>query len=662
MKYRAEIDGLRALAVFPVILFHAGYGMFSGGFVGVDIFLVISGYLITTIILREIEEGRFSIAKFYERRARRILPALYFIIILSIPVAWLTLPPDLLENFGQSVAATVLFSNNILLYVTSSYWGAASELKPLLHTWSLAIEEQYYILFPLFLISTWRFGKTTVVQLLFLFFFVSLALSHWGAYNKPTATFFLLHTRLWEIVLGVFCAFYLIKKHDHDSKPLEEVLSLFGLFLIIFSIFAFNETTPSPSFYTLAPTVGTALVILFANKGTFTNKFLRQRLLVGVGLISYSSYLWHQTLFAFYRTESIWLDQDKTDLPALITLSFLMGYLSWRFVERPFRTKEKFSRKTIFSLSISTAILLAGIGVSMHFGEGFYNRAKDFTSLEIDTQRDLDQECIPLNISNDFKACKYGNKNSSPPKLALIGDSHAKAIVPVLASLSEEDGSSFLLIYNGGCPPLIGVNVELELGDRDMEGCLKLAQAQLDYIKKEQIKNVLLAARWSLYTSGDYTWRKKSHFLTSHMSKEISKQNTLQVFESSLSQTIKSYKSLGTEVSILMQVPQQKYPAEYMYYQLSLRGKSNEERDKAIKRNSVSFMEHARLQKENRDIFETLKTELEFRLINPDEMFCNKSGECPIGTISESYYVDEDHLDINGALKLKPFLISIMQD
>ena len=209
MQYRAEIDGLRALAVLPVVLFHAGFEWFSGGFVGVDVFFVISGYLITTIIISEMAEDKFSIVNFYERRARRILPALFFVMAVSIPFSWFLLTPIDLKDFGESLVAVSTFSSNFLFWKESDYFATAAELKPLLHTWSLAVEEQYYILFPIFLMLTWHLGLMKIVLLLMLIFGLSLSFAHWGTLNYPNAAFYLLPTRGWELLCGVFAAIYL---------------------------------------------------------------------------------------------------------------------------------------------------------------------------------------------------------------------------------------------------------------------------------------------------------------------------------------------------------------------------------------------------------------------------------------------------------------------
>ena len=199
MKYRAEIDGLRALAVVPVILFHAGFELFSGGFVGVDVFFVISGYLITTILIEDIDNNRFSIVNFYDRRARRILPALFFVMLVCIPFAWMWMLPNQMNDFAKSLVAVTLFASNILFWRESGYFDAAAEEKPLLHTWSLAVEEQYYLLFPIFLILAWRFGKNRVFWMIVLMAAISLLLSEWGWRNQTTANFYLAPTRAWEL-------------------------------------------------------------------------------------------------------------------------------------------------------------------------------------------------------------------------------------------------------------------------------------------------------------------------------------------------------------------------------------------------------------------------------------------------------------------------------
>ncbi|MFZ0423997.1 MAG: acyltransferase, partial [Xanthobacteraceae bacterium] len=308
MNYRSEIDGLRAVAVVPVILFHGGFQLFSGGFVGVDIFFVISGYLITSVIIAEEKAGEFSLISFYERRARRILPALFFVMLACLPFAWLWMDPFELKEFSKSLSTVSVFASNIEFWRESGYFAADTELKPLLHTWSLAVEEQYYVLFPLFMIFCWQFGTRWTIGLFGAIASVSLATAEWGSVNHLAGTFYFLPTRAWELLLGASVALHHFARKDTDiaaiNRPLGEVAGIAGIVLITYSVFAFDKTTPFPSLYTLIPTIGTVLIISFATQRTFVGRLLGGRLPTGIGLISYSAYLWHQPMFAFARLHS----------------------------------------------------------------------------------------------------------------------------------------------------------------------------------------------------------------------------------------------------------------------------------------------------------------------------------------------------------------------
>ena len=396
MKYRAEIDGLRALAVLPVILFHAGFEWFSGGFVGVDVFFVISGYLITTIIITEMAEGKFSIVNFYERRARRILPALFFVMLACLPFAWLWLNPNDLRDFGISLIAVSTFSSNILFFMEGGYFGTAAELKPLLHTWSLAIEEQYYILFPIFLMLTWRLGIKWILILLSIAFFASLGYAQLRVDTYPSATFFFLGTRGWELLVGVFAAFYLKFNTHLKSHFVNQSLSLLGFGMIVYSIIVFDKTTPFPSLYALVPTIGTGLLILCAVPKTFIHKLLSLKFIVGMGLISYSAYLWHQPLLAFAR-HRIFGELSELILIALCLISLVMAWFSWRYVEKPFRNREQIDRRSIFIFSGCLPIIFIIIGLSIDHKSGFNGRYSEevqpYLTMEWEGLNALNFEC-----------------------------------------------------------------------------------------------------------------------------------------------------------------------------------------------------------------------------------------------------------------------------
>jgi peptidoglycan/LPS O-acetylase OafA/YrhL len=362
LNRKREIDGLRALAVLPVILFHADVSIFSGGFVGVDVFFIISGYLITSIVIAELELGTFSLIHFYERRCRRILPALYAALILITPFAWVVLPPAELAEYSKSLAAVPLFVSNFHFASSGNYFETAAELKPLLHTWSLAVEEQYYLVFPIFLALIWRVGKRKVALTIFAIGITSLLAAQVGSTYKPIPNFFLLPTRIWELALGGLIAFYRSSSHVFKpSRRLNELLSGCGFLLLTSSFFYFNKNIPYPSLYTLIPTMGTLLLLLYSNENTIIGRVLSCKVMVYIGLISYSAYLWHQPVLALSRYYFITL--NNIQIIVLLAIITICAIISYRFIETPFRNINLISTKYVFILSIGVGIIIVVFGV-----------------------------------------------------------------------------------------------------------------------------------------------------------------------------------------------------------------------------------------------------------------------------------------------------------
>lgn len=377
MNYRSEIDGLRAIAVVPVVFFHAGYEKFSGGYVGVDIFFVISGFLIATIIMTELEADKFSLTKFYERRARRILPALFFVIGVSYIFAWIWLPSGYFKEYSQSLVSVAVFFSNVFFWSNSGYFDTESELQLLLHTWSLAVEEQFYMLFPLFLMASWKFGRKLVLSLLFGILCISLFAADFLVRDFPNASFFLLPTRIWELTIGIVAAIFCLNRPVRKKTAIDEALSLLGLLGIIYAIFAFNPSTAVPGAIALVPTLGAVLIIVFAKTGTFVQQLLSIKFIVGIGLISYSLYLWHQPVLALARHRLLGDISDIT--PILFAIVLAAALFSWYFVERPFRSK-KFSKKAIFQLSLGGMIVMIIAGWVGHLQQGFPERRISYLS------------------------------------------------------------------------------------------------------------------------------------------------------------------------------------------------------------------------------------------------------------------------------------------
>lgn len=504
MRYRREIDGLRAVAVLPVILFHAGFSVFSGGYVGVDVFFVISGYLITTILINELEQGNFSIVRFYERRARRILPALFVVMLSCLPFAYMWMMPEQLKDFGQSLVATVLFGSNILFWRESGYFAAAAELKPLLHTWSLAVEEQYYLLFPIFLLVLWRFGRRPLLWSIVGIAALSLLLAEWGWRNEPGANFYLAPTRAWELLTGSICAFMTVGKIQRSSN----LLSMAGLACIIFAIFIYDENTPFPSIYALLPVMGTALVLLFAAKGTWVANLLSLRGFVGIGLISYSAYLWHQPLFAFARLRSL-SEPSHLLMSALALAALILAWATWYFVEQPFRKRPTPllpTQRNVFVASGIVGAVFAGIGIFGHVGNGFPERFESDVPLVLAAAQDrggrpCEDESISILEGYPVTGCAYIT-NGKPVSVALFGDSHSRSISGPLGDLLQKEGISYLDVSHNGCIPF--EELSLWRFDRiEKNRCAEFTASFLEIIAQMEVQTLVLTARFPLYLRGE---------------------------------------------------------------------------------------------------------------------------------------------------------------
>lgn len=494
MDYRREIDGLRAVAVLPVILFHAGLTVFRGGFVGVDVFFVLSGYLITAILLAELQTGRYSIARFYERRIRRILPALVVVLLACIPPAWAWMRPDQMAEFGQSLVAVVLFASNILFWRTTGYFDAPADLKPLLHTWSLAVEEQYYLVFPLALAVLWRFGRARAFWVMVGLAAFSLAAAEWGWRHKPVAAFYLAPTRAWELFAGSLCAFALTG--PRPPRP-NDLLAGVGLAAILAAIFLLDGSQPWPSLWTLIPVGGTALIVLFAGPKTWTARLLGAPPLVGIGLISYSAYLWHQPLFAFARLRSL-AEPSTALMLGLAAVSLGLAWASWAWVEQPFRRRPLPvlpQRGRLFGAALATGLGIAALGGVAVLTDGLPGRltpeARAAAEAGVPVWRDCGADV----------ACRIGADQGQGTGIAFVGDSHLGRYTWALDRALAERGLSANLVTGGFCAPLMDFGTEDPVKNaaqcRDAFG--PAFRAVLD---DPGISTVVLAAEWANYTSG----------------------------------------------------------------------------------------------------------------------------------------------------------------
>jgi peptidoglycan/LPS O-acetylase OafA/YrhL len=624
MQYRREIDGLRAVAVIPVVLFHAGFEIFSGGYVGVDVFFVISGYLITSIIISELEQGEFSIVRFYERRARRILPALFFVMLVCIPFAWIWMTPSQIEDFGRSLVAVSLFASNILFWSKIDYFAPAAEQNPLLHTWSLAVEEQYYMLFPLLLLLAWRFGRPRVLYMIAAIAVVSLLLCEWGWRHTPVANFYLAPTRAWELLAGSLCAFMQFGKEQKRN----DVLAALGLGLIVFAILVFDASTPFPSLYALAPVGGTALIILFGASGTWTARLLSLRPIVGIGLISYSIYLWHQPLFAFARIYNPHTPSQLTML-CLAALSLVLAYFSWQYIEKPFRRKQRRllpSRPLMLHASTTALLLFLVGGAVAHATDGFRAlRSTDMQELLMKTVEESPKREACHTEGRGYgdpdASCEYFAENV---RFAIFGDSHAVELAYALADLLEEHDIGIKHYSISSCPPSYRKQY-------DESACSTWTTAALNsIIGNDRIDTVVVSYRINAYLFG---WHEEIY---PQIPMETSETQRRTVWDS-YTNIIRDFIAAGKRVVLVLQAPELPDRMEALIYGSASPGAVIQGLSRDWWTERTAFLrQHLR------------EIPAGVVIVDPADLFCDETV-CYAGQHSISYYYDDDHMSLAGA-------------
>lgn len=495
MKYRPDIDGLRAVAVVPVVLYHLGGGhIVPGGYVGVDIFFVISGYLITQLISAEMHAGRYSIAGFYARRARRIFPALFVMCAIYLALVVRFYVPDEVDTFRRSLIATTFFFSNIYFYFTQGYFSPAAVTKPLLHTWSLAVEEQYYIGFPIVLLLVRRYCARREKPILMGLALLSLLSSAWLVWSDPPAAFYLPQSRAWELLLGSLLA---IGAWPAVRKAASaEVLGALGLTLIAVSVFFYRNGTPFPGLAALTPCIGAALVIHSgAHCVPSTSRLLAIAPLRFIGLISYSLYLWHWPVYiaANYFFERL----NALDKVAMLLVSVVLATLSWHFIEKPFRRKPyRLAQRHVLSAGAAAMVVLAVLAVVS------YPLSFKIWKLPADAQKilallDYDQDgpvragsCFLSAAGNDFALFNEAtclHMSAAKKNYLLLGDSHAADLWAGFARVNPD--VNILQATASECKPL--------LNGTGSRACTALMQFMFkDFLPKHHLDAILLSGRW----------------------------------------------------------------------------------------------------------------------------------------------------------------------
>jgi peptidoglycan/LPS O-acetylase OafA/YrhL len=632
--HRVEIDGLRAIAILGVVLFHYGVSPLGGGFAGVDVFFVISGYLITSIIAREVSVGEFSFERFYERRVRRLLPALAVMLtVTTIAALWLFLPSDLLA-LSKTMLATLLFSSNLFFWRTAGYFDSASELDPLLHTWSLAVEEQFYIGLPFILLLVHAFFPKRQRLILWGITLASLIACVALQRNHSSMVFYLSPFRAWELGAGSLLA--VGPREYRIANWLREGLTSFALIVLVLSLVLVKAGPTFPGWQALFPVLSTAVLIgLTSGADCSTKRVLQSRPLAYIGRISYSLYLWYLPILSFYRYLIV-VDPSAAQKCMLIVGTVLVASLSFHFVEQPFRTRSS-ERHTnqLFRLSVVTIACFIVGSASSILTRGFPWRF-DAQVRAADAER---YPSIPFLRCIDNRVYEQGGPPrclagalAVPPTFLIWGDSHALAWMPALEGSLAAGGRSAELALESACPPLLGV------ANPSNVHCEAVNDAIFSHISKSpQISTVVLTAAWVSYSAtSPYQLR---------YAKAVA--GNEHVFPPALRATVAALRRLGKKVWIIGPTPGG--PAGILLWRArSLRSPINPPptvREDEFTRRAAIF----------RGIADSLVVEGQIAFSDPSPQFCRRNAVCDYLRNEQPLYRDAGHLSVQGARMLTPF-------
>lgn len=631
LAYRPDIDGLRAVAVLSVVFCHAGFHC-PGGFVGVDVFFVISGYLIAGLILKELKQGTFTLTNFWERRIRRIVPPLVVVVMATLVASWFILMPADFAAFGKSVAGLALLASNVQFWKSIDYFDNAAEEKPLLHTWSLSVEEQFYIFVPVFLLLLAKRSKLNrAFLLLAAAAVVSFGLSIFWTHRHPTTNFYLLPTRAWELFAGALLAFS-PKCGIEKKKWLLELLASAGMAMILVPCFVYDAKTPFPGLTALPPVLGSALLIwVGASTAGFSwiGRTLASRPVVFVGLISYSLYLWHWPLFSLTRYLSA-----KAPITAvwwlLIAASVVLATISWRFVETPFRRRQVLAnRSQLFAVTAVLFTFMLGGGVFLFKANGFEGRINARTKNLVETGkfdhsyvRELELQDIPNNL------VRLGDTNK-PASVLIWGDSHAMAVLPMIDQLGKETGTAVDAATHAATPPVIGYFSRNEWGMN--KRALPFNAAILEHIKNAKPRAVILISYWNMHAGNAE-------------------------FQEALLKTVHEIQSVGTSVYLMKDVPIYEFNVQKALVRASYKGDN-------LDRFALTRSEYVSADKIPEGFIEKLK-QASVHILDPISLLMARSDSEKFTPFDSggSFYYDGNHLSTYGSLALRPLFTPILKD
>ena len=633
-NYRPDIDGLRAIAVLAVVFGHAKLG-FSGGYVGVDVFFVISGYLITQLIVRDLEAGAFSLAKFWERRIRRIMPAMVVMVVLTWLAGWLWLLPEDFILLGRSVLAQAAMVSNYYFYTVSGYFAPVSAEAPLLHTWSLAVEEQFYVLFPVLLFWIYRWSKRAILPCLSFAAALSFGWAIWWSHSHAWANYYFLPTRAWELLLGACLACR--QPRFLASSSTRNVLSVAGLVAILWAMLSYDQDTGVPGIPALLPCGGAALIIAAGRRSpSMVGRLLAFPPLVFVGLISYSLYLWHWPLLVL----SQYLDLtplSTTHRWLLVLASVGLAVLSWRWVETPFRQRACLpERRHLFLCASAATTLVVALGLMAVCMEGIPWRHSQEVRRFADGTKDrayVKEQTLDDALNERFAELGAGD-TIRPVHVLVWGDSHAMAVMPAIDQLCRDHRVRGIGAAHSATAPLLGYSNEKNL-DSLREDNEPFNQAILRFILKHRVKHVLMVARWDGYLTAD--------------------KGDITPLLQGVVATLNALKDSGARLWLMSGVPVYQFSVPKHLAFASIRGWD-------VGEVGMPLASYHGQSAPIHTIFAEARAQvrpLEFVVLDPETLMTGSNENCLVAVDGYALYRDGNHLSVRGAHNLLPLFAPI---
>lgn len=666
LNYRNDLDGLRGIAAISAVIYHARFyvndtPIFTGGYLGVDIFFILSGFLISHIIYSEINEKRFVIFNFIERRIRRILPTLLFVIIFSYPFFFLTMIPLDLNNYSKSIFYTLGFlSNSYFHYQGIEYGGISSYLKPFLHTWSVAVEVQLYIIFTIILFIAIKYFKKYLFMILLIICFVSLSIAEVHSRTHPSFNYYMVFARVWEFTIGSILAFIIIYKGkiiEKVSKNLKELLVLVGLVIIGCSIFVFDSKTLHPSLITLFPVLGVTIIILISNESLIVNKVLIFKPLSYIGLISYSFYLWHYPIFAFARLNNVF--DSFYQKVSCILISFLLSVVTYHLVEVIFRNKRLIKTKKFFILLISSLLIifLCNDTLTKNY---LQKMPDDLINFDFRPWQKLRNK-VNIICHNNPNFCKF-IKNKEYKNIYIIGDSHAASLMDDLKKRYIDETETNLITMTTGCFGL----PNFEFKNSPLEICnSEYYERVIQTLKETKDNIIIMSGRFPMYLSGGKYFNNKEGGIerngeSFYLLESIN--NDLTVTEG-YTKFINNLLDLSNNLILIYPVPEVGFDVpRKIQGSIKISKKNNKENILKTVKLTTSYDVYIERSLKTFELFDKIDNKKLIR-IYPHKIFCNElSKRCITHTENEIFYSDDNHLSNSGAKMLNNTIINKLKN